>query len=58
MRFTIAGLQRSLVHLGFGLAQVVRVKAVIRLSAEHAADARELAASFGGGPVPAVVVVE
>jgi hypothetical protein len=51
-------LQRSLVHLGFGLAEVVWVKAVIRLSAEHAADARELAASFGGGPVPAVVVME
>ena len=24
MRFTIAGLQRSLVHLGFGLAEVVQ----------------------------------
>lgn len=58
MRFTIAGLQRSLVHLGFGLAEVVQVKAVIRPSGEHAADARELPASFGGGTVPAVVVVE
>lgn len=44
--------------LGFGLAEVVQVKAISRPSAEHAADARELAASFGCGSLPPVVVVE
>ncbi|MCX6954129.1 MAG: Rid family hydrolase [Verrucomicrobia bacterium] len=58
MRLTMAGLFRSLTHLGLTKAEVVQVKAFIRPFGEHAAAVREVAASFDGGPVPPVVVME
>ena len=55
-RLTMAGLQRSLAHLGLGKADVVQVKAFIRPMNDHAAAQREIAASFGGAPPPVVLV--
>lgn len=58
VRLTMAGLHRSVAHLGLTKADVVQVKAFIRPFGEHAAAAREVAASFDGGPVPPVVMME
>jgi enamine deaminase RidA (YjgF/YER057c/UK114 family) len=58
VKLTMAGLQRTLTHFGLGKADVVQVKAFIRPFAEHAVAQREIAASFEGGPVPAVVLME
>lgn len=57
-RATMAGLQRSLTHLGLTAADVVQVKAFIRPFEDHAGAVREIAASFGSGPVPPIVLIE
>lgn len=58
VRLTMAGLHRSLAHLGLKGSDVVQVKVFLQPFAEHAAARREVAASFGGGPVPPVVILE
>ena len=58
VRLTMAGLHRSLAHVGLKKSDVVQVKAFIRPFADHAAARREVAASFDGGPVPPVVLIE
>lgn len=58
VRATMAGLHRSVAHLGLKKSDVVQVKAFIRPFADHAAAQREVAASFDGAPVPPVVVME
>ncbi len=57
-RLTMAGLHRSLAHLGLAPADVVQVKAFIRPFADHAAATRAIAESFAGGPVPPIVLME
>lgn len=57
-RLTMAGLHRSLAHLGLAAADVVQVKAFIQPFADHAAATHAIAESFGGGPVPPIVVME
>jgi enamine deaminase RidA (YjgF/YER057c/UK114 family) len=58
VRLTMAGLHRSLAHLGLEGADVVQVKVFLQPFASHADAGREVAASFGGGPVPPVVMME
>jgi enamine deaminase RidA (YjgF/YER057c/UK114 family) len=58
VRLTMAGLHRTLAHLGLRAADVVQIKAFLAPFADHAAAVREVAASFGGGPVPPLVLVE
>lgn len=58
VQLTMAGLHRSLAHLGLKKTDVVQVKGFIRPFGEHAAARREVAASFDGGPVPPVVLME
>lgn len=55
---TMVGLFRSLTHLGLSKTDVVQVKAFIQPFSDHAAAAREIAASFAGGPVPPIVIME
>jgi len=55
---TMGGLFRSLTHLGLSKTDVVQVKAFIQPFSDHAAAAREIAASFAGGPVPPIVIME
>lgn len=58
VRLTMAGLVRSLKHLGLTTADVVQVKAFIQPFADHVEAAREAAATFAGGPVPPIVLME
>jgi len=58
VRATMAGLHRTLAHLGLRKSAVVQIKAFIAPFADHAAAVREVAASFDGGPVPPLVLVE
>ena len=58
VKATMAGLHRSLSHLGLKKSDVVQIKAFVAPFAEHAAAWREIAASFDGGPVPPVVCLE
>ena len=58
VRATMAGLHRTLAHLGLRKADVVQIKAFIAPFADHAAAVREVAASFDGGPVPPLVLIE
>jgi enamine deaminase RidA (YjgF/YER057c/UK114 family) len=58
VRLTMAGLHRSLAHLGLNKADVVQIKAFVRPMGDHEAARREIAASFEGGPVPPVVIHE
>lgn len=55
-RLTMAGLFRSLEHLGLRRSDVVQVRAFITPFAEHAAASREIAASFGGEAPPTVLL--
>lgn len=57
-KLTMAGLHRSVAHLGLKKSDIVQVKAFVRPFEDHAAAQREIAASFDGGPVPPVVLVE
>ena len=58
VRATMAGLHRTLAHLGLRKVDVVQIKAFIAPFTDHAAAVREVAASFDGGPVPPLVLVE
>ena len=58
VRLTMAGLHRSLAHLGLKKSDVVQVKAFIRPFADHEAARREVAASFDGAPPPPLVLIE
>ncbi len=58
VRLTMAGLERSLTHLGLAKADVVQVKAFVRPFEDHAAAMKEIAAYFPSGTVPPVVLVE
>ncbi len=58
VRLTMAGLHRSLAHLGLSGADVVQVKAFIQPFGEHVVALEEVAASFGGGPVPPAVFMQ
>ncbi len=58
VRATMAGLHRSVAHLGLKKTDIVQVKGFIRPFADHAAAQREVAASFDGGAVPPVVLME
>lgn len=57
-RLTMAGLHRSLRHLGLAPSDVVQVKAFIRPFSDHAAAVRAMAESFGDRPAPPIVVME
>ena len=57
-KLTMGGLFRSLEHLGLDRADVVQVKAFIKPFEDHAAASREIAASFGGGRVPPIIIME
>lgn len=57
-RLTMAGLHRSLTHLGLKKTDVVQVKAFVRPFADHAAARQEISASFDGTAVPAIVLLE
>ena len=58
VKLTMAGLHRSLAHVGLNKSDVVQVKAFIQPFADHAAAVREIAGSFDCAPVPPVVVME
>lgn len=58
VRATMAGLHRSVAHLGLKKTDIVQVKGFIRPFSDHAAAQREVAASFDGGTVPPVVLME
>ena len=58
VKLTMAGLHRSVAHLGLKKSDIVQVKAFITPFADHAAAAREVAASFDGAPVPPTVLLE
>jgi len=57
-KLTMGGLFRSLEHLGLGPADVVQVKAFIKPFEDHVAASREIAASFGVGRVPPIIIME
>ncbi len=57
VRATMAGLMRTLVHLGVEPADVVQVKAFLTPFSDHAAAQREIAASFAPGAVPPAVLM-
>lgn len=57
-KLTMGGLYRTLEHLGLKKGDVVQVKAFIKPFSDHAAAAREIAASFDGAPVPPIVIME
>ncbi len=58
VRATMAGLHQSVAHLGLKKTDIVQVKGFIRPFADYAAAHREVAASFDGGAVPPVVLME
>lgn len=55
-RLTMAGLVRSLAHLGLKPSDVVQVRAFITPFAQHTEAAREIAATFGGKAPPTVLL--
>lgn len=58
VRLTMAGLHRSLAHVGLKKSDVVQVKAFIRPFSEHETARREVAASFDGAAHPPLVLIE
>ena len=58
VKLTMAGLLRSVAHLGLQTSDIVQVKGFIQPFGEHATAMREVAASFKGGPVPPTVLYE
>lgn len=58
VKLTMAGLHRSVAHLGLKKSDIAQVKAFITPFGDHAAAAREVAASFDGAPVPPTVMLE
>ncbi|HUR59172.1 MAG TPA: Rid family hydrolase [Opitutaceae bacterium] len=57
VKLTMAGLHRTLAHHQLKKTDVVQVKAFIMPFSDHAAAAREIAASFDGASVPPIVLV-
>lgn len=55
-RLTMAGLFRSLEHLGLKSSDVVQVRAFITPFSDHAAATREISAGFDGKPPPIVLL--
>jgi len=58
LRLTMAGLHRSVAHLGLKKSDIVQVKAFFKPFSEHAVLTREVEASFGGAPTPPAVAME
>lgn len=58
VRLTMAGLHRSLAHVGLKKSDVVQVKAFIRPFGDHDAARREVVASFDGEAAPPIVLIE
>jgi enamine deaminase RidA (YjgF/YER057c/UK114 family) len=58
VKLTMAGLHRSLAHLGLKKSDVVQVKAFMKPFSEHATARREMAASFDGAAAPPTVLME
>ncbi|WP_414661816.1 hypothetical protein [Horticoccus sp. 23ND18S-11] len=58
VKLTMAGLHRSVAHLGLKKSDIVQVKSFIQPFGDHATAQREIAASFDGGPVPPSVIME
>ncbi len=58
VRTSMASLYRIAGHLGLASTDVVQLKVFLRPFADHAVVAQEIAASFGGAPVPPIVYVE
>jgi enamine deaminase RidA (YjgF/YER057c/UK114 family) len=58
VKATMAGLHRSVEHLGLKKSDIVQVKGFIKPSAQHDAAMRAVAASFDGAPVPPTVLYE
>ena len=58
VKLTMAGLHRSVAHLGLRKSDIVQVKGFIKTMGEHDAARREVAASFDGQPAPPIVLFE
>ena len=58
VKLTMAGLHRSLAHVGLNKSDVVQVKAFIQPFVDHEIARREIAASFDGKPAPPIVLME
>jgi enamine deaminase RidA (YjgF/YER057c/UK114 family) len=58
VKATMAGLQRSVTHLGLKWADVVQVKAFIRPFGEQASAVKEIEACFAEGKAPPIVTME
>ena len=58
VKLTMAGLHRSLAHVGLNKSDVVQVKAFIQPFTDHEIARREIAASFEGKPAPPIVLME
>lgn len=58
VKATMAGLHRSVEHLGLGKSDIVQIKGFIQPMREHASARREVAASFDGAPVPPTILYE
>ena len=58
VKLTMAGLHRSVAHLGLKKSDIVQVKAFIKPFGEHDVAKREVAASFDGGRVPPTAIYE
>jgi len=58
VRRTMEGLHRTNNHLGLAKRDVVQVKVFLQPFTEHQAAVREIAASFGDGASPPVIMVE
>jgi enamine deaminase RidA (YjgF/YER057c/UK114 family) len=58
VKATMAGLFRSVEHLGLKRTDIVQVKGFIKPSEQHEIAMREVAASFAGGTVPPTILYE
>jgi enamine deaminase RidA (YjgF/YER057c/UK114 family) len=58
VKATMAGLHRSVLHLGLKKADIVQVKGFIKPVDQHAIAMREVAASFDGSAVPPTILYE
>ena len=58
VKATMAGLHRSVQHLGLKKSDIVQVKGFIQPAGQHAIAMREVAASFDGAPVPPTILYE
>jgi enamine deaminase RidA (YjgF/YER057c/UK114 family) len=58
VKATMAGLHRSVAHLGLKKSDIVQVKGFLKAMDAHEAAVREVVASFDGQPAPPVVLYE